>query len=270
MKGGIKVNLMEVLTKVSVLNYDNGHVFTKSDRLESIGACLWGSKYRRINPQGLFHLYSPNPVEDIQGPVIIVSSHIDCEKSITSCFTKSCTDGKLHGTYDNAITNAAIVYLMQRGNLPDNVLVAFTGNEERDAKGAREVVRYMREKRLQIGCVVVLDVTDMGWINEADFTIENNFWSNRLGKKIIGFMKSAINKWRFVPSDPYDIPTYVNSEYVIQIEAEMDESWEYDEHDVECFSFCLPVYGEMHSNDGVWALHECDRCNIFPIALTPP
>lgn len=247
------MDLMEVLSKVSVLNYDNGRIFTKVDRLEAIGSCLWGSKYRRINPQGLFHLYSPKTINSIQEQVIIVSSHIDCTESITTCFTKLDTDKMLHGTYDNAITNAAIVYLMQLGNLPDNVLVAFTGDEERDSNGAKDVIKYIQKKKIQIECVVVLDVTDMGWIDKADFTVENNFWSDCLGQKIIGLMENSSYKWYFVPSDPDNIPTYINSNHIIPIEAEMDESWEYDERNVECFSFCLPIYGQMHSNDGVLA-----------------
>lgn len=58
-------------------------------------------------------------------------------------------------------------------------------------------------------------------------------------------------RWRFVPGNPDDIPRYVDSHIVIPEEAEGDESWTYDEFRMGCCSFCLPVLGEMHSNDGV-------------------
>lgn len=33
----------------------------------------------------------------------------------------------------------------------------------------------------------------------------------------------------------------------------VDESWEYDGLGVRCFSLCIPVKGEMHSDEGVLA-----------------
>ena len=185
------MTLIEILDCISVLNRDNGHIFTNTNRLEVIEECLWNSRYRRINPQGLFHLYSPLPVHKILEPVVIVSSHVDCEKDITRCFTKVLPDEMLCGTYDNAITNAAITHLMLNGNLPDNVLIAFTGDEEEDSHGANELIRYLRKKKILIKNAIVLDVTDMGWKDNAYFTVENNFWHDDFGRKIIKLAENS-------------------------------------------------------------------------------
>lgn len=72
-------------------------------------------------------------------------------------------------------------------------------------------------------------------------------------KKIKNPIKDVSNKWKLVPSDEQDVPEYIDSQYVIYEEADEDESWEYDEYDWQCFSFCLPTCGPMHSNDGVLA-----------------
>lgn len=246
------MNLTETLSKLSVLNRDDGQIFTDTSRLDAIHHALEGSRYFRINQGGLFHLYSSRHISQINEPVVIISSHVDCAENITRCYSKLLANGLMKGTYDNSITNSALLYLMLENKIPDNVLTAFTGDEECDSCGADALMEFA-QGRLDIRHVVVLDVTDMGWNREADFTIENNFWHAELGRTIIASAQTSGYKWCFVPSDEEDIPAYVNSKYVIPIEAEADESWEYDEYDVECFSLCLPVLGEMHSNEGVYA-----------------
>ena len=111
----------------------------------------------------------------------------------------------------------------------------------------------MRKKKILIKNAIVLDVTDMGWKDNAYFTVENNFWHDDFGRKIIKLAENSDCNWYFVPSDPNNIPKYVDNKHIIPLEAEEDESWEYDEFNIECFSFCLPVYGNMHSNKGVLA-----------------
>ena len=238
------------------LNRDDGQRFTKTDRLDAIQRLLWDSQYRRVNPQGLFHLYAKRPLDRLEGPVILVSSHVDCESGITRCFCEDAGDGLLRGTFDNAATNAAVLSLMLEGALPDTVLVAFTGDEEEDSHGAIQTVRFLRSQRVKIDLAVVLDVTDMGWKEGAGFTVENNFWDDARGRRVIERVGHLSAEWRFVPEDPDDVPSYVPTERVIDQEAEEDESWELDELDVPCFSLCLPVRGNMHSDCGVLARRE--------------
>ena len=70
-----------------------------------------------------------------------MSSHVDCEAGITECFSREEKDDILKGTYDNSITNTAILALMMEGYLPEQVIIAFTGDEEKESKGAVEITR---------------------------------------------------------------------------------------------------------------------------------
>ena len=248
------MNPLEILSAVSLINKDNGKRFTKTLRLDKITSLLCNTEYRRVNADGLFHLYATKPIHYFSGNnVIVVSSHVDCEENITACFSEEQKDGMLIGTFDNAITNAATLALMMEGALPDNILIAFTGDEEREQHGARDLYCFLSDNRISIAQVFVLDVTDMGWEQQVDFTVENNFWNNALGKRIIEIVCGLPYAWRFVPSDPDNVPSFVPMQQVISVEAEEDESWYYDEEGIDCCSICLPVYGEMHSNKGVLA-----------------
>lgn len=242
------MQLKEIINRLSVLNYDNGSRFTVRDRLDAISDILRDTDYKRVNDSGLFEMYALNG--RVPKNAVLVSSHIDCVPEITKCFARDSEDGFLHGTFDNLITNAVIVFLMTRHMLDENVVIAFTGDEERWSQGARDVVRFMRGNRSRF-CSVILDVTDMGWEEEAMFTVENNFWSDKLGKRVIDISCAFGYKWLFVPSDPDDIPDYVPDKNNTGEEALCDESWEYDEEDIECFSLCIPCEGEMHANSGL-------------------
>lgn len=244
------MNLTDLLKDINVLCRDNGNEFTDTRRLEVIEEKLRGSEY--VSKRGkLFRLYSKKPVSEIAGK-LLVSSHVDCEEGITECFSRDETAETLKGTYDNSITNAAILALMMEGTLPERVVVAFTGDEEKDSRGAIEVAKYLKKKKKEFHAVV-LDVTDFGWDEGADFTIENNFWKKRTGQSVYSTAVKIGYPWLFVPEDPDDIPDYIPRNRVYPEEAEPDESWEYDEQGVRCFSLCLPVDGPMHSNEGVIA-----------------
>ena len=240
-----------LLLQMNALNYDNGKKFIKTDRLDNICELLWSSSYRRINANGLFHLYSKVPLSELPDELIVISSHVDCQRQITKCFSKDYDNDLMQGTFDNSLTNAMAVSLMLEDALAMNVVVAFTGDEEEDSNGAADVAAFFRKLHKKIK-VIVLDVTDMGWREGCAFTIENNFWSDTTGKIVLRLSAETGYPWRFVPSDPYEIPAYILNKYVIDQEAEPDESWEYDEHEVECFSLCIPTKGEMHSDDGVF------------------
>lgn len=249
-------NVYSILKRVTCMCRDDGKRFTDTLRLDEINQVLSGSVYRLAEQQGLFRLFAKRPLEEIKGPVVLVSSHVDCEEDINECFCKELDDVYLKGTFDNAATNAAILSVMLDGDLPDNVVVSFTGDEERGSKGAEETVEYLRSKQLKIDLAVILDVTDMGWEEGADFTVENNFWRDDQGKRIIEKAKKLGERWRFVPEDTEDIPSYVPPEMVIHEEAWMDETSEFYNLHIPCFSFCLPVYGKMHSDEGVLARKE--------------
>ena len=101
--------LLDILADVSVLNRDNGREFTDTTRLDVIRELLAGSDYMRINDEGLFHLYSKRELSSLcQGEIIVVSTHVDCERHISRCFSERICEDYLKGTYDNSITNNSI------------------------------------------------------------------------------------------------------------------------------------------------------------------
>ena len=60
--GGLP-DVFDILGRIMRLNRDNGERFTRTDRLDEIQRLLWDSRYRRVNPQGLFHLYAKRPLK---------------------------------------------------------------------------------------------------------------------------------------------------------------------------------------------------------------
>ncbi|MCR4646554.1 MAG: M20/M25/M40 family metallo-hydrolase [Oscillospiraceae bacterium] len=248
------MELTDILTRLSVLNRDNGKYFFRTDRLDAIAELLWNSSYRRVNADGLFALYAKKPLSQLmQAPVTVISTHVDCERGITACFSASVDETYMRGTYDNAVTNAAAVAAMLSEQLPDNVLIAFTGDEEEDCGGAKQLLAFLRRQNARIRAIAVLDVTDMAWNAKADLTVENDFFDDDLGETIIRTVQASGYTWRYVPADPDDVPDYVPKGCLIHEEADEDESWYYDEERQQCFSFCLPIFGPMHSDEGVLA-----------------
>jgi hypothetical protein len=181
-------------------------------------------------------------------PAVLVSSHID------SLYTRyhSRLDGQTFcGTYDNSITNAAVVHLMLLGTLNPQVLVAFTGDEERGSRGACQVVEYLSNGNdpLRPELVLVLDVTEEAY-DSHPASFENLFI--RGGSEDAGVlqMQHQEDLESFIASvpgvkDPHIVPN-----------GEADESWQYNKHDLNCLALCLPIRtitGNMHNDEGVYA-----------------
>ena len=137
-------------------------------------------------------------------------------------------------------TNAAVIDLMLRGELDESVLVAFTGDEEKDSAGAIEIMQMLGRMECLVGKALVLDVTNEGWEDEAAFSIENDHGFDIItGYHIVELLQASGTSCVFVH------------------EAEPDETWEYskgsssDLPGIPCLSLCLPVCGNMHGDDGV-------------------
>ena len=239
------LNLVKSLAKV---NYDDRTEFVCRDRLDAIANALEGTNWKKVNEKGLFDLYAQNGI--LPRRAVVISTHADCVEEITRCFAQKQGEDCWLGTFDNLITNAMAVLLMQAGRLHKNVIVAFTGDEERGSNGAAEVVEYLSAKGCEI-TAIVLDVTGMGWDERAYFSVENNFWDDTFGKTVISGAERVGGTWSFVPSDVNAIPAYVPEEAVIHYDAQPDESWRYNELGIQCFSLCIPTQGDMHNNEGV-------------------
>ena len=232
-------NLPELLNAVTVDCKDNGKEFTVTDRGAVIERLLEGSAYRLIARESLALLYAKR--ELVAGDrVVLVSSHVDC--LYNACF---CNDegGCFRGTFDNSFGNAAILSLMLGGLLPDNVVVAFTGDEERDSQGAVQTVLALGRMQCEIKFALVLDVTNTGWDSGASFALENDLAVDLLtAHKIVGAVDA------------------LGEEYAFKHNAEPDESWDYNDYGIPSLSLCVPVKGELHGDAGVLLRKE----SMFP------
>ncbi len=227
----------ELLNRLTVDCKDDGKQFRKKDRIHEIKALLENSGYELLGKGSLSLLYG-RPLGEENTYRTLVSSHVDCVYK--NCFVED-EDGLCwKGTFDNSATNAAVIDLMLQGELDESVLVAFTGDEENGSAGAIEILQMLARMECKVGKVLVLDVTNEGWEDEAAFSIENDRGFDIItGYHIVGLLQASGASCVFVH------------------EAEPDETWEYskgtspDIPGIPCLSLCLPVCGNMHGEDGV-------------------
>jgi len=105
--------VLNLLKEVNVPCHDDGKCFIKtaSPRIDVIKQKLTTTDY--LCTEGpLFLLYHKKPLTEYKDNTILVSTHIDCEEDITKCFSKVLNETELLGTYDNSITNTAVLQLM--------------------------------------------------------------------------------------------------------------------------------------------------------------
>lgn len=231
---------------------DDGHRFTVADRLDVIAQMLKGSGWQCVNRSELSHLYSQRELKPGDS-IVIVSSHVDCVYG-SLCFELQ-SDDEVKGTFDNALTNTAVVELMLSGRLPENVIVAFNGDEELESRGAQSLLNFIAEKDCYVRFVLVTDVTNVGWDLGLSFTIENDQNIDLLtAHAIVCAMKKFAGKCGF------------------EHDALPDESWIYGEYRLPCLTLCHSVGGDMHSDEGavarlssfpVYCDALADLCNLF-------
>lgn len=219
-----------ILNKVTVESKDNGKEFVITKRVDTIKDILKDCSYSLIYEGKLSLIYAKR--KPAQGEkVILISSHID--SLFSHCF---CSDEGEYfkGTFDNSYTNAALLWNMLYGDLSDNVVIAFTGDEEVDSRGAIETVCAMGIMQCTIAFAIVLDVTEEGWGNAATFTVENDLGLDIFtAHRLVEMLKPYEGKYAYVH------------------DAEPDESWDYDEYAIPCFTLCVPIKGDMHGDEGV-------------------
>lgn len=228
-------DFIELLNVVTTDSRDNGEEFTVTNRISVIEKLLETTDYKLVVNEPLVRLYSKRDICEGDS-VVLVSSHVD--SLYGACF---CNDeGEfLRGTFDNSLTNAAILSLMLRGVLPDNVVVAFTGDEEHDSQGAVQTVLALGRMGCVIKFAVVLDVTNTGWEGGACLALEND-----LGIDLL-------TAYRIV-----EVIESVGVKYEFKHDAEPDESWDYNDYGIPALSLCVPVGGDLHSDKGV---HLCKK-----------
>ena len=242
-------DFFSLLRAVTVDCRDNGEAFTVTDRVAVIEHVLGKTDYKLIARQPLVLLYAKRELHE-GDRVLLISSHIDCVFS--NCF---CSDNGdcMCGTFDNSFTNAALLWNMLNNTLPDNVVVAFTGDEERDSHGAVQAVVALGQSGCEVSAALVLDVTNEGWENGALFTLENDLGVDIFtGYNII----SSLEKY--------------DGSFAFKHNALPDESWDYADYGIPSLSLCVPVGGELHGDAGVLLRKESalEYCRVLPLLAT--
>ena len=237
-------DFFDILTTVTVDCQDNGERFTVTDRVAAIEQMLEQTDYKLIGRQPLALLYSKREVRE-GDRVLLISSHIDCVYG--SCFCNDEGDC-MRGTFDNSFTNAALLWNMLQDRLPDNVVVAFTGDEEKDSQGAVQTVVALGQMGCEVATALVLDVTNEGWERGALFTLENDLGIDILtGYSIISSLEQYGGRFAFKHN------------------ALPDESWDYADYGIPSLSLCVPVGGELHGDAGVLLRKESalEYCKVL-------
>ena len=228
MEIGKTVEILESMTSVC---RDNGTVFTESDRADVIASLLFETDYHLLFGGKLCFVYGKRNFQP-GDEVVLISSHIDSVYKEYFCRE----DGDMiAGTFDNSLTNTAVVCNMFEGRFADNIIVAFTGDEEVDSEGALEVYRILRQAKLNVRFALVTDVTNEGAEQGLAVSAENDRGVGIFnGKKIADVL----------------IGSYAG-EYTCVSNAEPDESWDYNALNIPAMSLCIPVAGDLHSEGGV-------------------
>ena len=239
-------DFFDILQAVTVDCKDNGERFTVTDRVTVVESMLENSAYRLIARQPLALLYAKRqPCEGAR--VLLISSHIDCVYS--GCFCNDEGDS-LRGTFDNSFTNASLLWNMLQERLPDNVVVAFTGDEESDSQGAVQAVVALGQMGCEVAAALVLDVTNEGWESGALFTLENDLGIDILtGYNLISSLEQYGGRFAFKHN------------------ALPDESWDYADYGIPSLTLCVPVGGELHGDAGVMLRKESalEYCNVLSL-----
>ncbi len=247
---------IDLLERIAKPNRSDNHGFYETDRLDAIANELKDSPYTEIRT---IHsaIYTKKPLEEIlQMPeIILVSSHSDIVPGIKTPFSEYKKNGMLKGTYDNLITNAAITILMKEEDLPDNIVFAFTDEEETGrCLGARSCAVLLQSEGAKL-TAIALDVTYEGYYKNVLYSLENlsgdNTFLNQIGTSITALDDMGVQTGMFTPLDKKMIPATVEKSYFSNAYGMFDEAFAYAKEHIPCFSFCIPSNGSMHTDSGL-------------------
>lgn len=247
-----------------LLTRDDQKHFTQTDRLDRIKEYLKESEYEIMEEKPLAVLYKKKDVV-LPEKVVLLSSHVDCFEEIKEGRFESVED-YYAGTFDNAATNAAVVIAMLENELSENVIVAFTGDEEEGCKGAKKVSKYLEnegKKYIAIALDITFDLESEpdknGHTNNtyeyASYTIDNIHKNSDekiveklfdIAKKMeIRFMVTRADGHDFFGEDDEPKPAgYYPREIEVKDSAYSDEAITYGKKKycncIAAFSLCLP------------------------------
>ena len=249
-------DIMEKLAKKCYSKKKIG--FTETEKLEAIEKELEGSAFKRVkSTDNHFSLWAQTTFRncDKTKPIFLVTSHADNVSAITTPSSKVSKDGWFyHGTYDNLGTNAASVILMKEHKMPDNILFAFTANEENGkCTGLKHIVEQLWNSGYEKICGIALDVTYEGFDEGYLYSLENasnESFIESISKAVMN-MEPKNRTFSFTALDKNNIPANLPQKYLSTDYGWFDEAMAFAKLGVPACSFCLPSDGQMHGNSGL-------------------
>jgi antitoxin component of RelBE/YafQ-DinJ toxin-antitoxin module len=262
--------ILEDITKK--VTRDNGECFINTERLDYIKSKLKESDYEIFQETPLSVIYKKKNV-DLSERVVLISTHVDCVEKIQHPDFKVTKKGNYKGTFDNAATNAVAVIAMLEKRFSDNVLISFTGDEEEDSNGAKQVIEFLANMKKKV-IAIALDVTfdlmsekkeEITTFKNASYTIDNLCCntSEIIAKTLFDIAKEMQIPFMVTRADDENdyfanienkIPDYYDERLEVEGTADLDEAIKYSENKccIGAFSLCLPsndTKGDMHSDN---------------------
>ncbi len=146
---------------------------------------------------------------------------------------------------------AALICLMQKNELSDSVMVAFLKNTDDKRQGIKKLVKLLKKAKRTFR-TIVLDVTNTGWEEKCDYTVENCYLTQRMYKNLISVLHKGSGRWKIIPEDRQMLKGILFSEEYFTTNAPRRNDCDYyQECGINCFSFCLPVEGNIRDGEGV-------------------
>lgn len=222
-------NIRSQIISATIPCTDDGKKFICTSRLHLIESTLKDSDFILLKKASLSRIYQ-HKLLDVELPTVIVSAHID---SVYNSYWTCDTENEISGTLDNSACVGILLNKIINKELNPQTIVVFTGNEEQDGKGAKQVSRFIKKTDWLYDTylyVISLDLTN-DFYGTKHYTIEN--------------YNTDVIKEHCMETLP---------EAGIVTEACPDDSWYYDKQGLACFSLCLPCMNigeDMHSDKGV-------------------
>jgi hypothetical protein len=206
-------NITQLISKFTVPSSDDGKKFIRTERLDLIRQALGDSDYICLADLPLAKIYSHQNFQSDK-PSILVSCHID---SVYGEYFACPQAGELHGTFDNSACNALLIEAMLKTLLPAQVLVTFTGDEEKKSRGADRTIVFLQKIDVfqNLEMVITLDLTEESY-GACHFTVENHCVEKKNKESLLKFGKKQ---------DMVDYLSAMMDSPVFVKNAEPDESW---------------------------------------------
>ena len=79
-------------------------------------------------------------------------------------------------------------------------MVAFLKNTDEKRQDVQKLVKLLRKTKRTFRAIV-LDVTNTGWEEKSDFTVENCCLTQRMYKNLVSILHRGSGKWQIIPED---------------------------------------------------------------------